>query len=459
MRQRMGAVTALLMAACAGDSADPMASTGTLTVTVSVSGTGVDADGFFLDVNGISHRVLADDTLRVDGLPVGTRSVLLRDVATHCEALQDSVRPQIVAGAVTHVTMHAECYGALVYSEWSGPYADQLYYLDENGIRKKLTPPMGGGQWSPQWSPDGSRVLFMSITQSESDLYISDIHGGTRPLATRPGWREEDAAWSPDGLWVAYVLIEGNPFTWTDLRIVRADGSEDRSLLNDGGISLSPTWSPDGQYIAFACWRAVHGICYIQPDGTLIGQAPATLAGPQKLRWSPDGSRIALEDFTGTQRIRVLDVMSGEVTTPIPTAVTFGHAYWNRNGTSLAISSLQDGVFSAMAVNADGSNPRVIADHVRWLGDWSPDGARIAFGILPTSIHIASDDGSHTRQLYTAAIAVIGTAWRPLVATTTAAVARLPTVATIPTGPAGTQRPILLRADPSSMSVSPSSQW
>lgn len=301
----------------------------------------VDADGFSITFRDQTHRLGAGDTLRITGTPPGDHVLRLGDVASHCESLSDSTNVHVEPNRDVSVELTVECYGDLLYREWYDHYNDQLFYLDGSGVPRKLTPTLPGKQWSERWSPDGTRVVFERIMPNETDIYIADLQGSVRPLANRAGDMETMAEWSPDGAWIVYVLIEGpEPFTGTDIRLIRPDGSMDHSLFNDGGIGISPVWSPDGQYIAFGCWRAVHSICYVRPNGEWVGAA----------------------------------------------SVTFGAPQWSSDGRQLALMAMENGISHAYVARIDGAEVRLAADSIRWMGGWSPDNARIGIGVAPTSI-------------------------------------------------------------------------
>ena len=419
----IGSAIGILQLACSDPNAPDQRETGTVLVTLAARGNGVDADGFSLAVGDTVQRLRAGDTLRVTGLAPGNYTLRVGGVASHCAATPDSASVQVQNESTTTVQLSAECYGKLLYTEWR-PGDNQLFYLDEYGVRRKLTNQMDGGQWIPRWSPDGTRVVFQHlpapISSAYSDLFIADLQGNVRPLAARPNDYEAQHAWSPDGQWVAYVLMAGTgTFSSTDLRLVRVDGSDDHSILNDGGIALAPTWSPDGVYIAFACWRDVQSICYIKPNGELLGRAPVTLTVPQRLNWSPAGSHIAFEDFSGgRQSIRILDVQTTELFNAVSAPTSFSYPYWSPDGRRLAVNVLRNDTVYAYVVNPDGSDPRMIAAGTRWLGDWTTDGSRIAFGLEENALHIGGVDTS--RLLFRSNVPLVGVWWRPGRAASTA---------------------------------------
>ena len=101
------------------------------------------------------------------------------------------------------------------------------------------------GTWmSVDVSPDGQRLVFDLL----GDLYTLPIAGGeATPLTHSIAW-EMQARWSPDGKRIAYISdAGGGDNVWT----MNADGSDAKAVTKeDFRLLYTPTWSPDGQYIA-----------------------------------------------------------------------------------------------------------------------------------------------------------------------------------------------------------------
>ena len=162
-------------------------------------------------------------------------------------------------------------------------------------------------------SPSGLAVAF-----GGSGVGIVDLDGSQRSLTSADGARSP--TWSPDGRWLAYYgKVEGCASCPKGILKIKADGSRGQRLTQ-GSSYRDPDWSPDGNRFVVSRSFRDHGEIYvINADGSapspLTAQGGYQIAGP---RWSPDGSQVA---FVGVGRplsdptIFVVDSGGGE---PLP---------------------------------------------------------------------------------------------------------------------------------------------
>jgi Tol biopolymer transport system component len=93
----------------------------------------------------------------------------------------------------------------------------------------------------PEYSPDGSEIVFVSTRTGHANIYKMTSTGGLQlPLTSSPD-PERDPTWSPDGRWIAFVRWDGAQY---DLYVMRSDGTHERRLTHTPGDELDPAWSP-----------------------------------------------------------------------------------------------------------------------------------------------------------------------------------------------------------------------
>ena len=175
------------------------------------------------------------------------------------------------------------------------------------------------------------------------------------------------------------------------------DGSEQIYLANEDGSAVTrltpggwPTWSPDGQRLAFH--RRTEGIHVINVDGSGLRYLVSGLEPD----WSPDGRSIVFRDPTfslstvevnGSNVRRVYDGEHGALSPA-----------WSPDGQRIAfaVGSYYDcSIFGLFAINADGSRRQLINCDGQ-LPAWSPSNSEIAFENLGR-IDVSNADGSGLR--------------------------------------------------------------
>jgi Tol biopolymer transport system component len=168
------------------------------------------------------------------------------------------------------------------------------------------------GEFAPDWSPDGSQLVFNGDVGGEeifvgyqSDIFVMDADGTNRVNITNSEYEEHSPAWSPDGetiIFTAVRFVEGAHNNW-DIVAVNNDGSGEINLTESPGRQdEQPSWSPDGSMIVFMSDATPDGewnVWAMNADGS--GQSNLTAPeGGWFPSWSPDGSQILFESNRAT---------------------------------------------------------------------------------------------------------------------------------------------------------------
>ncbi|NLI98180.1 hypothetical protein GX441_05920 [bacterium] len=154
----------------------------------------------------------------------------------------------------------------------------------------------------PSWSPDGSTIAYYRTPRMVSDtegIWLIDTNG-TNNRFLCPGL---SADWSPDG----ERLVIGTP-DW-NICLIDKDGSNFEYLVHDWS-SVSPTWSPDGEWVAFVRPFAFDGLDLIN----LETHEETVILNASRGDWSPDGRNVCFAYwFNETLGLGYADISNRQV--------------------------------------------------------------------------------------------------------------------------------------------------
>ncbi len=145
---------------------------------------------------------------------------------------------------------------------------------------------------SPTWSPDGSRLAYVSFEAKKPVVYVHDLSSGRRHVVANFKGSNSAPAWSPDGRRLAVVLTKEGSIS--QLYSIGADGSGVTRLTSSSSIDTEPQFSPDGASIYFTSDRGGSPQIYRIPAGGGEAQR-VTFSGGYNVtpRPSPDGKSLA----------------------------------------------------------------------------------------------------------------------------------------------------------------------
>jgi serine/threonine protein kinase len=142
----------------------------------------------------------------------------------------------------------------------------EIYFRRSSGELVRLTHTTAEDQW-PDWSPDGRIIYTEGFKGSGTwDIYVMNGDGGNRQVWLGGPTTDVQPTWSPDGQWIAFIRISrdtnGNGTLDEedagDVWVGRASGSGLQQLT--GGVwAVTPAWSPDSRWVAYAQLRDSNG--------------------------------------------------------------------------------------------------------------------------------------------------------------------------------------------------------
>ncbi|HLQ51843.1 MAG TPA: hypothetical protein VK129_10120, partial [Terriglobales bacterium] len=191
----------------------------------------------------------------------------------------------------------------VIFSTYAKRGLELVMYSLELG-RMVSFPAYNGTNISPAWSPDGSKIAFSSSMHGHSEIYVADSAGANpKRLTVSSGHPDSSPVWNPKtGAQIAFVSGRtGLP----QIYIMDADGTNVQRMT-DTGYAVSPSWSPNGQLLAFA-WRRSYGPgapgsqdIYLMDVTTRQWVQLTHDSGTNDFpSWSPDGRHIVYESKQG----------------------------------------------------------------------------------------------------------------------------------------------------------------
>ena len=190
----------------------------------------------------------------------------------------------------------------VTYTSYEDGNPDLFIYDLSTGKKRKLSGRKGLNSGS-NWAYNNKVVAFSGSNDGDADIYYTTPEGGKAKPLIRGVGLDVDPSFSPDGKWLAFVSGRfGNPhifraeLKWegdTDVRVI-----SDKRLTYAGWWNATPSWTPDSDKIMFAGFdRDIDrfDLFLMNIDGTNMERLTIRSGDNEHPSWSPNGQMVAFE--------------------------------------------------------------------------------------------------------------------------------------------------------------------
>jgi tol-pal system beta propeller repeat protein TolB len=170
-----------------------------------------------------------------------------------------------------------------------------IYLINPDGTNLVRLTTDVGASYQPAWSPDGKHLAFTTHYGKNQEIFVIDADGNNLVNLSSNESGDERPTWSPDGKFIAFA--SGRDYSddsvMDQIYVMAADGSKQERLTDFNSQATFPSWAPNGQHIAFSLFGAKAGLYVMQPDGTNATRVAPDLFGLMAT-WAPDSQYIAM---------------------------------------------------------------------------------------------------------------------------------------------------------------------
>ncbi len=212
---------------------------------------------------------------------------------------------------------------------------------------------------APAWSPDGSKIAYVSFQTKRSEIYVQTLATGQRVSVSSYHGINGAPAFSPDGGSLAITLSkDGSP----DIYVLNLSSHNLTRLTSGMSIDTEPNWSPDGNYIVYTSDQGGKPQLYMMPSAggkstRLTFQGDYNARG----RFSSDGKSLAMVNGSGgSYRIAVMDMASHTVNVLTDGRLDDSPSF-APNGSMVLFSANKGGQSVLSVVSTDGAMQQKLA--------------------------------------------------------------------------------------------------
>lgn len=190
----------------------------------------------------------------------------------------------------------------------------------------------------PDWSPDGTEILYTAHANSITNLYTMKVDGTDKRQIT--SFIEDTQIitprWSPDGSAIAFAVVEtdGN----CDIAVLDPESGNIEKLTSGSAVDYLPVWHPDGKKISYTSHEGgTPNMATVDVDTKEIYRNTDVAEAVWLSQWSPSGSTILARTLNDVDSVRVVQIDPQRVPTTSEISIRDNYTSWRTQRPSVTL--------------------------------------------------------------------------------------------------------------------------
>lgn len=270
-----------------------------------------------------------------------------------------------------------------------GSIPSSIWAMDPDGsnLEKLISTAKGQEITEIQISPDGSRIGFVtkrSGVYGGEDIWIMSVNGNNLQQLTFDSGRDYGLVWSPDSTKIIFISDRAGS---SDIWVMDWNGKNLKQLTTFSGYEVDPIWSHDGRKIYFTSDKGDGEVWIMSSNGDDLAQITNISGSPKEIALSPIENKIAFALY-GTSSspnhggIWIMNSDGGHLTrlVEMEDRVNVWSPKWSPDGSMIAFTSTQSGESEIWLIASSGYNLQQLTYNNHNYGiRWSPNGRNILY--------------------------------------------------------------------------------
>lgn len=263
------------------------------------------------------RKGIASMTIALVGIKTGKKELYL------CDSDGANLRQLTGEGRIAIAPKWAPDGNSIVYTSYLRGFPD-IYRIDLSRNRREILANYGGLNTGAAISPDGREAALILSKDGNPELYVKNLRSGalTR-LTNTPRAAEASPDWSPDGSQIVYASdqgVVGRP----QLYIIPRTGGTPQRISTQGSENVAPDWGPNGLIACASRSGGRYNIAVINPASKQTVYLTGDGADYEDPSWAPNGRHIvAARSVNYQSSLYLLDTVSDR-----PVALLQGGGSW-----------------------------------------------------------------------------------------------------------------------------------